>query len=236
MPKQGLKNHIVICNWNEKGLKIIKEAHASIIEDKRPIVIVSETADSIELSAEEDIPEFENVYLVNGDPTNKVILKRANVHQAHSVVILVNQEEREVADSKSILICMAIKSICEENNEPKTYISVERRFSGTGKGDMIHLSIHRQPFSKLIEHFSDLHISLQVDRLAWDSPKLAVNTFLAACVMGSKSTPRDHPSHRDSKGPNIYLYSRIGPLVFLSIQRWRHPVIINLGLIRESLR
>ncbi len=125
IPRQGLKDHIVICNWNEKGLAIIREAHAAIIEDKRPIVIIAESADSIQLPDDEDIPEFEDVYLVPGDPTNQIVLKRANVHQAYSAIILVQEQEREVADSKSILICMAIKSICEENQTGKTYITVE---------------------------------------------------------------------------------------------------------------
>jgi voltage-gated potassium channel len=125
VPKQGLKDHIVICNWNEKGLAIIREAHAAIIEDRRPIVIISESADSIRLPDDEDVPEFEDVYLVQGDPTNPVILKRASVHQAYSAVVLVQAEEQEVADSKSILICMAIKSICDEQNAEKTYITVE---------------------------------------------------------------------------------------------------------------
>jgi len=125
IPKKGLKDHIVICNWNEKGLAIIGEAHAAIIEDKRPIVIISESADSIQLPGDEDVPEFEDVYLVQGDPTNEIILKRANVHQAYSAIVLAQAEEREVADSKSILICMAIRSICDEHNTEKTYITVE---------------------------------------------------------------------------------------------------------------
>ncbi len=125
IPRQGLKDHIVICNWNEKGLAIIREAHAAIIEDKRPIVVIAESADPIQLPDDEDIPEFEDVYLVQGDPTNQIILKRANVHQAYSAIILVQPEEREVADSKSILICMAIKTICDEHQTVKTYITVE---------------------------------------------------------------------------------------------------------------
>lgn len=125
IPRQGLKDHIVICNWNEKGLAIIREAHAAIIEDKRPIVIISESADSIRLPDDEDVPAFEDVYLVRGDPTNQIILKRANVHQAYSAIVLVQAEEREVADSKSILICMAIKAICDEHETGKTYIAVE---------------------------------------------------------------------------------------------------------------
>jgi voltage-gated potassium channel len=125
IPKQGLKDHIVICNWNEKGLAIIREAHAAIIEDRRPIVIISESADSIQLPDDEDAPEFEDVYLVQGDPTNQVILKRAGVHRAYSAIILVQAEEQDIADSKSILICMAIKGICAEQSTEKTYITVE---------------------------------------------------------------------------------------------------------------
>ena len=34
MPSYELKDHIVICNWNDKGLPIIRELHAEIVKHK----------------------------------------------------------------------------------------------------------------------------------------------------------------------------------------------------------
>lgn len=125
MPKYDLKDHIVICNWNNKGLPLIKEVHAKIIKHKRPAVIVSEHGDTIQFPEHEDAPEFEDIYIINGDPANEIILKRANVHQAHTVVILADPTKGELADAKSILVCMGIRSVCEDAGVPKTYITVE---------------------------------------------------------------------------------------------------------------
>ena len=125
MPKYELKNHFVICNWNNKGLPFIREVHAKIVKNKRPVVVISEQEDSIELPEHEDSPELEDVYVIKGNPTNEIILKRANVQHAYTVVVLADPKQRELADAKSILICMGIKSVCEELGASKTYIAVE---------------------------------------------------------------------------------------------------------------
>ncbi|MBS3819767.1 NAD-binding protein [bacterium] len=125
MPKYELKNHIVICNWNNKGLSLIKEVHAKIVKYKRPIIIINEQEDAVEFPEHKDEPEFEDVYIIKGDPTNEIILKRANVHNAYTVVILADPKQGELADAKSILVCMGVRSICESQNTLKTYTAVE---------------------------------------------------------------------------------------------------------------
>lgn len=125
MPKYELKNHIVICNWNTKGLPLIKEVHAKIVKHKRPIVIITDQEDAVDFPEHEDEPEFEDVYIIKGDPTNEIILKRANVHNAYTVVVLADPKQKELADAKSILVCMGIRSLCTEFNLPKTYTTVE---------------------------------------------------------------------------------------------------------------
>lgn len=125
MPNYELKDHIVVCNWNDKGDPLIREVHARIVKQKRPIVIISERGDSIQFPEHEDAPEYEDIYIINGDPANEIILKRANVQFAYTVVILADPAQGELADAKSILISMGIKSVCEELSLPKTYIAVE---------------------------------------------------------------------------------------------------------------
>ena len=73
MPDHELKNHIVICNWNDKGIPIIEEVHADIVREKRPVVIISDDVDAAALPAKEDMPQFEDVYLVKGDPAKGAV-------------------------------------------------------------------------------------------------------------------------------------------------------------------
>ena len=125
MPNHELSDHIVLCNWNDKGIPIIRELHAPIVQDRRPIVVISASENAADLPDEDDLPEFEDVYLVKGDAANEIILKRANVHDAHSVVVLADPAEGDLADAKSILICMAVGSACREAGAQKTHICVE---------------------------------------------------------------------------------------------------------------
>ncbi len=125
MPKYNLNNHIVICNWNDKAIPIIRELHASILKDRRPIVIVSEQTGAGDLPEKEDDPAFEDVFLVKGDPANEIVLKRAAVHDAYSVLILADPKEGHLADAKSILISMAVRSLCLAADGAHTHICVE---------------------------------------------------------------------------------------------------------------
>ncbi len=125
MPSYDLKGHIVICNWNNKGIPIIRELHAAIVKDRRPIVILSESADAGQLPEDGDLPEFQDVYLVKGDPASEVMLTRANVQFAYSAVVLADVADGDLADARSILIAMAVRSVCEEASVPKTHVCVE---------------------------------------------------------------------------------------------------------------
>ena len=117
--------HIVICNWNDKGLSIIKELHAPIVRQKRPIVIVSERLEDVDLPDKEDLPELEDVYLIKGDPTQEHTLKRANVPLAYSIIVLADPEQKHLADAKNVLVCMAIKDLCNHEGESVRNVMVE---------------------------------------------------------------------------------------------------------------
>ena len=125
MPDYDLQNHIVVCNWNDKGIPIIQELHADIVRDRRPVVVVSDQEGAAALPEEDEGQEFEDVYLVKGDPAKETILRRANAHRAHSVIILARPEEGELADARSILIAMTVKSLCIEQGVEKTHMCVE---------------------------------------------------------------------------------------------------------------
>lgn len=113
-----MTDHLVLCNWSPRGLEWIREVHAKIIAEKRPVVIIHDDTDEIDLPDKADESAFSDVYIVKGDPTSEVVLRRAKVPRAHSVVILTDDREGKHADGKSILTCIAIKNICKGDQQP----------------------------------------------------------------------------------------------------------------------
>ena len=113
-----MENHLVLCNWSPRGLEWIREVHSKIIAEKRPVVIIHDETDEIDLPDKADEVAFSDVYIVKGDPTSEVVLRRAKVPRAHSVVILTDDREGKHADGKSILTCIAIKNICKGDQQP----------------------------------------------------------------------------------------------------------------------
>jgi len=105
---EKLKNHYVIVNWNNKGYGIIDQLHSSDLKDRKPIIIVTDLKES-------PIPikyEYEDVYHISDVHINEALLKKANVHLAHSVVILANDlSQPDTADAKTILIILSIRKI-----------------------------------------------------------------------------------------------------------------------------
>ncbi len=113
-----MSDHLVLCNWSPRGLEWIREVHAKIIAEKRPVVIIHDETDEIDLPDKADEAAFGDVYIVKGDPTSEVVLRRAKVPKAHSVVVLTDQREGKHADGKSILTCIAIRNICKGEKQP----------------------------------------------------------------------------------------------------------------------
>jgi len=113
-----MSGHLVLCNWSSGGLEWVREVHSSIVTDKRPVVIIHDNPDEVELPDRVDDPAFNDVYLVKGDPANEVILKRAKVPQAHSVVVLADDRQGPHADGKTILCCIAVKNVCSGEQQP----------------------------------------------------------------------------------------------------------------------
>ncbi len=125
MPKYKLAEHIIICNWNERGEPLIGQLHAAIVKDKRPVIVLSEHTDDIDFHEKEEYAHFGDVYLIKGDPTNEAVLKRANVDDAFSIIVLADPNQGKLCDAKSILVCMAIIDLCKQLGSNKPNIVVE---------------------------------------------------------------------------------------------------------------
>jgi voltage-gated potassium channel len=113
-----MSDHLVLCNWSLRAQEWIREVHSGIVIDKRPIVIVHDTPDEVALPDKQDEPAFNDVYIVKGDPANEVILRRARVAQAHSVVILSDDRQDQHADGKTIVCCISVRNVCGQERQP----------------------------------------------------------------------------------------------------------------------
>jgi len=118
VPNLEMSGHLVLCNWSPRALDWIREVHSGIVADQRPVVIVHDTPDEVVLPDKLDEAAFNDVYIVKGDPVNEVILRRAKVAQAHSVVILSDDRQEQHADGKTIVCCIAVKNVCEHERQP----------------------------------------------------------------------------------------------------------------------
>ncbi len=117
----SLSDHYVICNWNDLGDEIVRQLHAPVVGDLRPIVIVTERPEAVPQaeSACADDP-YRNVFVIPGDPTSDRILARANIAAAGTAIVLSDPGEGDYADTKSVLIALAVEAI-----EAKVHTIVE---------------------------------------------------------------------------------------------------------------
>lgn len=121
-----MEDHLVLCNWAPRGLEWIREVHSKIFQDqKRPVVIIHDSPEEVDLPDKQEEAAFSEVYIVKGDPNNDVVLRRAKVQQAYSVVVLADDREGKHADGKTILTCIAVRGICRGGRQPN--IAVECR-------------------------------------------------------------------------------------------------------------
>jgi len=101
-------DHLVIFAWDDKLLKVLHY----IIEMKercgitRDILIVAAEDNSISWDGIDD-----EINRLIGDPTDEKVLKRAVIESSSNVIILGDEQNSELADARSILTVLAIKSI-----------------------------------------------------------------------------------------------------------------------------
>ena len=125
VPNLEMTGHLVLCNWSPRALDWIREVHSGIVIDKRPVVIVHDNPDEVVLPDKQDEAAFDDVYIVKGDPANEVILRRAKVPKAHSVVILSDDRQEQHADGKTIVCCIAVKSVFATGHEPNIVVECQ---------------------------------------------------------------------------------------------------------------
>ena len=121
--RMKLKEHIILCGWNDRADRIIRELRQNVLKDVlsqgrgwKDIVIISETE-------EITVPDpklYPQVWFLTGDPTDDEVLNVANVKDADTAIILADYEEGKAADFRTLLIALAIKT-----KNPQIYTCTE---------------------------------------------------------------------------------------------------------------
>lgn len=58
-----MEDHLILCNWAPRGLEWIREVHSKIIqEQKRPVVIIHDSPEDIDLPDKQEEAAFSDVY------------------------------------------------------------------------------------------------------------------------------------------------------------------------------
>jgi len=109
MPRD-VHDHIVICNWNERGKRVIAELRHPEGKPDADIVIIDD-----KLLDERDLlrtPEFRKVHCINENPIRHGTLKTARVSSADTIIVLADDQSPD-PDAKSAMIILALLSECK---------------------------------------------------------------------------------------------------------------------------
>lgn len=107
------KNHIVICNYpgEKKILGIVKELDASHQYAKSRFVLVTD-----KLTELPEALKNQNIYFVNGTPTDETILLKANILNCSGVIVLAEDPRDHRSDERTFLIGSLLELIEKEKN------------------------------------------------------------------------------------------------------------------------
>lgn len=109
-----LQDHIVICNWSERSADLVRTIHSDMFikhmnhRDWRPVVVV---ANNVESFPDEDA--FRGTVLLPGSPLNTRMLERANIQDAHAVVIMADPDAPD-PDDRSVMIAINASSVIKQ--------------------------------------------------------------------------------------------------------------------------
>jgi len=111
-----VREHIVICGWNEHTDKVIQGLTTYGSMKERTIVLINELAVEDIESLRLKYSRF-NMKFLRGDYVHEEVLLRANVSQARFVLIMADQSgghSRERSDERTALAALTVKSLASQ--------------------------------------------------------------------------------------------------------------------------
>jgi Trk K+ transport system NAD-binding subunit len=123
-PPADLRDHVVICNCNEKVRRIVAELHGSSQGAPEIVLLVQDEAlwrDNPRwhppAADDGEAPRF---YVVHGCATEVEALSRARIAKARAAIILADPRQGQLADPRSTLVAIAI-----ERQNPQVHTVME---------------------------------------------------------------------------------------------------------------
>lgn len=107
---QGLRGHVVICNWHEEGEDLLSELQnaRSVAHARAPVLIVADQPVKFH-----DGDVFDGVQVVPMNPYSPKAMERAQVSRAHSVLILADRR-LEDPDGRTLLLALRLNALLRE--------------------------------------------------------------------------------------------------------------------------
>ncbi|MCB0352460.1 MAG: NAD-binding protein [Bdellovibrionales bacterium] len=103
-PRNVFRGHYVICGWNKRGSTIISALRCLV---DTPILVVNEEITQVM----QEVQQFNEVYTLQGDCTQRHVLLAADVSEAKAVLVLAPDQEGSLADARSVKIALAVERI-----------------------------------------------------------------------------------------------------------------------------
>lgn len=219
MPRD-VTNHIVICNWNVRGKRVVAELRHPEGKPNADIVVVDDKLlDESELAR---TPGFNRVYTIHEDPIRHGTLKRARVSLADTIIVLADTQSPD-PDAKSAMIILALLNQCQkkrphiiaevvnsDNSQHLTDAGADETICTTeiGVGILAHCAVNKQ----LSVVYKDLlTYSFEGNEIYIIPPDSFPESFVGKTFSQCAQLIYEH---RDAKNPVILLgIRRLGKVV-----------------------
>lgn len=121
MGEVNFEDHIIICGWNRSGKLILDRLYLDRLKTPINIVLLNHYSPEMNQEIIEQYPKIK-IQFVHGDPTSKVVLQRANITKAKSVLMLADTsaEGMNKSDERILLATLAIRHMA-----PKVWICAD---------------------------------------------------------------------------------------------------------------
>lgn len=116
--------HIVICNWNDRGDRVVTELHSQQgVPDTEIVILAPKELNEKEYRSK---PAYHKVTFINSDPSMHNVLRVCNAHRARAVVLIADETRHvEDPDGNSALIALAINRLSGNTGLPRPHIVAE---------------------------------------------------------------------------------------------------------------
>lgn len=211
--KIKLRNHIVICGWNNSGRRILKFLVEHSHENPVTVVLINELDES-RISTIKNHYELVDIKFIRGDFTNQEILNRANIKEANQIIILFDEScsEGVPSDERTIIAAHNI-----------SFLKVKGQINLQLRHEKYLPSIQRDKIQNVV-----IYEDIGGDILANSTLHPTMPNFLQALIRGDEDN-----SFKEMKIPNDFV-GRTFKELFDYLRSEKKVILIGLVTIQPE--